>query len=118
MMAKIQNLSELSQSFSFTEYDFYEHYRRTFESTVLGKIDLDTGRVPEVDTIIHFAEKTYGTKNQATSEVYFKVTTDCQRMFSIIFCIPRLRSSCFSVWLRLLPTRWREFWPKRWNWRW
>ena len=37
-MAKIQKLSELSQSFSFTEYDFYEHYRRTFESTVLGKM--------------------------------------------------------------------------------
>ena len=38
MMAKIQKLSELSQSFSFTEYDFYEHYRRTFENTVLGKM--------------------------------------------------------------------------------
>jgi hypothetical protein len=38
MMAKVQKLSELSQSFSFTEYDFYEHYRRTFESTVLGKM--------------------------------------------------------------------------------
>ena len=36
MMAKVQKLSELSQSFSFSEYDFYEHYRRTFESTVLG----------------------------------------------------------------------------------
>ena len=38
MMAKVQKLSELSQSFSFTEYDFYEHYRRTFENTVLGKM--------------------------------------------------------------------------------
>lgn len=38
MMAKIQKLSELSQSFSFTEYDFYEHYRRTFENTVLGRM--------------------------------------------------------------------------------
>ena len=37
-MAKIQKLSELSQSISFTEYDFYEHYRRTFENTVLGKM--------------------------------------------------------------------------------
>ena len=35
---KIQKLSELSQSISFTEYDFYEHYRRTFENTVLGKM--------------------------------------------------------------------------------
>ncbi len=38
MMAKVQKLSELSQSFSFTEYDFFDHYRRTFESTVLGKM--------------------------------------------------------------------------------
>lgn len=38
MIAKVQKLSELSQSFSFTEYDFYEHYRRTFENTVLGKM--------------------------------------------------------------------------------
>lgn len=37
-MAKVQKLSELSQSFSFTEYDFYEHYLRTFETTVLGKM--------------------------------------------------------------------------------
>ena len=38
MMAKVQKLSELSQSFSFTEYDFYEHYRRAFENTMLGKM--------------------------------------------------------------------------------
>lgn len=38
MMTKVQKLSELSQSFSFTECDFYEHYRRTFESTVLGNM--------------------------------------------------------------------------------
>lgn len=37
-MVKVQKLSELSQSFSFTEYDFYEHNLRTFENTVLGKM--------------------------------------------------------------------------------
>ena len=38
MMAKIQNLSELSQSFSFTEYDFFDFYRRSFEHTELGRM--------------------------------------------------------------------------------
>ena len=38
MMAKVQKLSELNQGFLFTEYDFYEDYRRTFENTVLGKM--------------------------------------------------------------------------------
>ena len=38
MMAKIQNLSELSQSFSFTEYDFFDFYRRSFERSELGRI--------------------------------------------------------------------------------
>jgi len=37
-MAKVQNLSELSQSLPFTEYDFYDFYRRSFESTVLGRM--------------------------------------------------------------------------------
>lgn len=37
--------------------------------------DLDTGRVPEVDAIIHLAGKAHDTKNQAAAEVYFKVNT-------------------------------------------
>ena len=37
-MAKVQNLSELSQSFSFTEYDFFDFYRRSFERSELGRI--------------------------------------------------------------------------------
>lgn len=37
--------------------------------------DLDAGRVPEVDVIIHLAGKAHDTKNQADSEVYFKVNT-------------------------------------------
>ena len=37
--------------------------------------DLDTGRVPEVDAIIHLAGKAHDTKNQSAAEVYFKVNT-------------------------------------------
>ena len=37
-MAKIQNLSGLTQSISFTEYDFYDLYRQTFEFTELGRM--------------------------------------------------------------------------------
>ena len=37
-MAKVQNLSELSQSLPFTEYDFYDFYRRSFEKSTLGRM--------------------------------------------------------------------------------
>lgn len=37
-MAKIQNLSELSQSIAFTEYDFYDLYNQTFAFTELGRM--------------------------------------------------------------------------------
>ena len=37
--------------------------------------DLDAGRIPDVDAIIHLAGKAHDTKNQAAAEVYFKVNT-------------------------------------------
>lgn len=37
--------------------------------------DLDVGKVPEVDAIIHLAGKAHDTKNQAAADVYFKVNT-------------------------------------------
>ena len=37
-MAKVQRLSELSQSLPFTEYDFYDLYLKTFENTELGRM--------------------------------------------------------------------------------
>ena len=37
--------------------------------------DLDAGRVPEVDAIIHLAGKAHDTKNKSAAEVYFKVNT-------------------------------------------
>lgn len=38
--------------------------------------DLDNGRIPDVDAIIHLAGKAHDTKNQTETEVYFKVNTD------------------------------------------
>lgn len=37
--------------------------------------DLDAGRVPAVDAIVHLAGKAHDTKNQSAAEVYFKVNT-------------------------------------------
>ena len=37
--------------------------------------DLDNGRIPQVDAIIHLAGKAHDTKNQTEAEVYFKVNT-------------------------------------------
>lgn len=38
--------------------------------------DLDAGRLPEMDAIVHLAGKAHDTKNQAAAEVYFKVNRD------------------------------------------
>lgn len=38
--------------------------------------DLDAGKVPEVDAIIHLAGKAHDTKNQTVADVYFKVNRD------------------------------------------
>ena len=37
-MTKVRRISELSQSLPFTEYDFYDLYLKTFESTELGRM--------------------------------------------------------------------------------
>lgn len=37
--------------------------------------DLDAGRVPDVDAVIHLAGKAHDTKNKAAAEVYFRVNT-------------------------------------------
>lgn len=37
--------------------------------------DLDAGRMPEADAIIHLAGKAHDTKNKADAEIYFKVNT-------------------------------------------
>ena len=38
--------------------------------------DLDAGRVPDVDAIVHLAGKAHDTKNQTVADVYFKVNRD------------------------------------------
>jgi nucleoside-diphosphate-sugar epimerase len=37
--------------------------------------DLDAGKIPDVDAIIHLAGKAHDTKNQSAEDVYFKVNT-------------------------------------------
>lgn len=38
--------------------------------------DLDNGKIPEVDAIIHLAGKAHDAKNKSTADIYFKVNTD------------------------------------------
>lgn len=38
--------------------------------------DLDNGRIPAVDAIIHLAGKAHDTKNRSAADIYFKVNTD------------------------------------------
>ena len=60
--------------------------------------DLDAGRVPEVDAIVHLAGKAHDTKNQAASEVYFKVNTGLtQKMFDFFLASSARKFVFFST---------------------
>lgn len=37
-MAKVQNFAEISPNLPFTEYNFYDFYKQTFENSELGRI--------------------------------------------------------------------------------
>lgn len=58
--------------------------------------DLDAGRVPSVDAIVHLAGKAHDTKNQAAAEVYFKVNTGLtQKMFDYFLAHSDIRKFVF-----------------------
>ena len=50
---------------------FKEGVQNTF-----GWNNLDDGKIPYVDAIIHLAGKAHDTKNQSAADLYFKVNTD------------------------------------------
>lgn len=58
--------------------------------------DLDAGRIPAVDAIIHLAGKAHDTKNQSAAEVYFKVNTGLtQKVFDYFCAQPQIRKFVF-----------------------
>jgi len=58
--------------------------------------DLDAGRVPAVDAIVHLAGKAHDTKNQAAAEVYFKVNTGLtQKMFDYFLAHESIKKFVF-----------------------
>ena len=58
--------------------------------------DLDAGRVPEVDAVIHLAGKAHDTKNEAAADVYFKVNTGLtQKIFDYFCARPGIRKFVF-----------------------
>jgi len=60
--------------------------------------DLDAGRVPEVDAIVHLAGKAHDTKNQAAAEVYFKVNTGLtQKIFDYFLASTARKFVFFST---------------------
>ena len=58
--------------------------------------DLEAGRVPEVDAIIHLAGKAHDTKKQAAADVYFKVNRDLTIKIFDYFCAhPNIKKFVF-----------------------
>lgn len=59
--------------------------------------DLDAGRVPEVDAVIHLAGKAHDTKNKADADVYFKVNTGLtQKIYDHYLQSPAVKFIFFS----------------------
>ena len=60
--------------------------------------DLDAGRVPEVDAIVHLAGKAHDTKNKSAAEVYFKVNTGLtQKIFDYFLASSAKKFVFFST---------------------
>ena len=58
--------------------------------------DLDAGKVPEVDAIVHLAGKAHDTKNQSVAEVYFKVNTGLtQKIFDYFLAHDSIKKFVF-----------------------
>lgn len=58
--------------------------------------DLDAGKVPEVDAIVHLAGKAHDTKNKSAAEVYFKVNTGLtQKMFDYFLAHESIKKFVF-----------------------
>ncbi len=38
VMAKVQQISEITPSFAFTEFDFYKDYEKSFQKSEIGRI--------------------------------------------------------------------------------
>lgn len=59
--------------------------------------DLDAGRMPEVDAVIHLAGKAHDTKNKADAEIYFKVNTGLtQKIYDHYLQSPAVKFIFFS----------------------
>lgn len=60
--------------------------------------DLDAGRVPDVDAVIHLAGKAHDTKNKAAAEVYFRVNTGLtQKIFDYFLASSAKKFVFFST---------------------
>ncbi len=58
--------------------------------------DLDSGRLPDVDAIIHLAGKAHDTSNKADSDIYFKVNTGLtQKCFDYFLAHTQIKKFVF-----------------------
>lgn len=57
--------------------------------------DLDEGRIPQVDAIIHLAGKAHDTKNQSDAKIYFKINTELTKIIFDYFLKTNTRKFIF-----------------------
>ena len=59
-MSKVRNIAEIAPNIGFSEFDFYDLYRSTFEdtdyATFLAEYEIDIVAEDELDNRIEFSE--------------------------------------------------------------
>lgn len=90
-------VSSLSEDHVIYGLDIIAPQKKGVEQTFSWE-DLDAGRIPAVDAIIHLAGKAHDTKNQSASDIYFKVNTGLtQKVFDYFLASSARKFIFFST---------------------
>ena len=77
-MAKVQQISEITPSFAFTEYDFYKDYEESFKKSELGRIH---SLLPLHEMAIRFGLIDLHSRKKAGRKSYFSPKGKVALMF-------------------------------------
>ncbi len=77
-MAKVQQISELTPSFAFTEFDFYKDYEKSFKKSEIGRIHV---HLPLHDMAVRFGLIDSHPRMTAGRKSYFSLMVDAEHLY-------------------------------------
>ncbi len=88
-------VSYLAHNYTIYGLDIIAPEKESIQKTYSWN-DLDEGKIPDVDAIVHLAGKAHDTKNQAAADVYFKVNTGVtQKIYDYFLAHPSIKKFIF-----------------------